>query len=415
MNNRKYIRLGITFIIPIAFIFSRCVDDNKPADPRGNAYAGSATCLKCHKNVYQNYLHTAHYLTSRPATQASIHGSFNPDSNTVVFNDSVKVVMEKHKDGLYQAAYTNGKLTEKQRFDIAFGSNRGETYLYWKGNEIYELPVTYYLYRHQWANSPGYSGNAVKFDRIMGKRCFECHSSYVQNIPHETSYADPAEWFDKSLMILSIDCERCHGPAGNHVIFHNLNPDIKQAMYITKISSLSRSQRVDLCSVCHSGNKDVMVRSTFDFKPGDTLANFKEGSYIHVAKDLTKADVHGDQAELLTASKCFIKGKIECATCHNIHNNEVKTVAMYSQRCTTCHSQANHNFCTMAGQLGQAINNRCIDCHMPVKSSNAIVIHGTGKPTAPAYQARMHRIAIYPEESRKIIAWLKAQRSKRYN
>lgn len=407
MKKIKYIRLGLIFLIPLTFIFSHCFDNNKPADPRGDTYAGSASCVKCHKNVAQNYLHTAHFLTSRPASQATIHGSFNPDSNTVVFNDSVKVVMEKHKDGLYQASYTHGKLNEKQRFDITFGSNRGETYLYWKGKEIYELPITYYLNLHQWANSPGYSGNQVTFNRIMGKRCFECHATNVQTVLQETGVTEQKELFDQKSMILSIDCERCHGPAANHVSFHTQNPDAKQSMYITKISSLSRSQRVDLCSACHSGNSDVMVRSIFDFKPGDTLANFKEGSYLHRPKDLSKADVHGDQAELLASSKCFIKGKIECATCHNIHDNEVKTVSMYSQRCTTCHSEANHNFCKMAGQLGQAINNRCIDCHMPVKPSNVIVIHGTGKQTAPAYQARMHRIAIYPEESQKIIAWIK--------
>ena len=407
MNKKKYIRLGVIFLVPLIFIFSRCFDNNKPSDPRGETYAGSASCLKCHKNVAQNYLHTAHFLTSRPASETTIHGSFKPDSNTVVFNDSVKVVMEKHKDGLYQASYTHGKLTQKERFDMAFGSNRGETYLYWKGKQIYELPITYYLNLHQWANSPGYEAGKVTFNRIMGKRCFECHATYAQSLPVGTDMIQQKEVFDKNSMMLSIDCERCHGPAANHVSFHLENPGEKKAMYIKKISLLSRSQRVDLCSTCHSGNKDYMVRSIFDFKPGDTLANFKAPTYSQGPKDISKIDVHGDQAELLTSSKCFIKGQIECTTCHDIHSTEIKTASMYSQRCLTCHSEANHNFCKMAGELGQAINSRCIDCHMPVQTSNAIVIHDTGKQSGPAYQARMHRIAIYPEETKKIVAWIK--------
>jgi len=322
--------------------------------------------------------------------------------------------MEKHKNGLYQASYINGKLREKQRFDITFGSNRGETYLYWKGNEIYELPVTYYLYLHQWANSPGYKGGAVKFDRVMGKRCFECHSSYIENLPGSSGFIGQNERFEKKSMILNIDCERCHGPAANHVAFQTNNPEEKKPMYITSISSLSRAQRIDLCGQCHAGNTGLMFRSIFDFKPGDRMKDFKDnGDNAHNAnfkkKDHGKIDVHGNQAGLLASSKCFIEGKIECATCHNVHD-EITNLSTYSQRCTTCHSEEKHNFCKMAVQLGQSINNHCIDCHMPVESSNAIVIHGAGNRTIPAFQAHIHRIAIYPGESKKVINWLKNNR-----
>ncbi|MDP9048842.1 MAG: cytochrome c family protein [Bacteroidota bacterium] len=151
-----------------------------------------------------------------------------------------------------------------------------------------------------------------------------------------------------------------------------------------------------------------MVKSTFDFKPGDTLANFTNGEPFHKARDLKNIDVHGNQVKLLTSSKCFMSSNIECATCHNIHDNVAKSVALYSQACTGCHSVAKHNFCKMAGQLGQAIYNNCIDCHMPVKNSKAIVINGAKNITAPPFLARTHLIAIYPEESKKIMDWMKA-------
>src|SRR5258708_7368487 len=118
MKKGQYIRFAIVFLVPLIFILSQCFNKNKPVDPRGSIYAGSASCLKCHKNVYQNYLHAAHYLTSRLASAATIHGSFNPDSNTIFFNDSLKVAIEKRRDGLYQASYVHRKLIEKHRFDI---------------------------------------------------------------------------------------------------------------------------------------------------------------------------------------------------------------------------------------------------------------------------------------------------------
>jgi hypothetical protein len=403
----RYIRYCLVFLIPVLFIFSQCLHKSKPADPRGPSYAGSAPCLKCHKDVYQNYLHTAHYLTSRAASPATVHGSFKSDSNTVAFNGDIKAVMEKHGDSLYQVSYAGEKLLQKQRFDIVIGSRRAETYLYWKGNEVHQLPISYYASLHKWANSPAYSADSVNFSRLISARCFECHSSYIQNLPDDKGSVAKSDSLDKSTMLLSIDCERCHGPGAEHVNFHTQNPTEKKAMFIAKIGALTRAQRMDLCAACHSGNLSMMAKSTFTFKPGDTLANYKEGERFHRLQEVPKMDVHGNQAQLLIGSKCFMNSRIECSTCHNVHDNAVKNVKTYSQYCISCHSEASHNFCKLAPQLGNTINSNCIDCHMPVKTSNAILINGPNNLTTHPFQVRTHLIAIYPEESKKIMAFMK--------
>jgi hypothetical protein len=407
MKKRKYKRLGIVFLFPLTFILSQCFHKDKPADPRGETYAGPASCLKCHKNVYQDYLHNTHYLTSRTASLASIHGSFSPGSNTVAFNNGITVMMEKHKDGLYEVSYANGKIIEKERFDITIGSKRAETYLYWKGSQVYQLPISYYMSLHKWANSPDFSADSASFDRLITTRCFECHSSYIKKITNPADSTNETVMLDKSSMLLSIDCERCHGPGSQHVNFHTQNPGVKQPMYMVKVSSLSRERRMDLCSVCHSGNLTVMTKPTFDFKPGDTLANYQSGERYHRVQPLATMDVHGNQAALLEGSQCFINSKIECATCHTLHDQSIKSVKMYSLICTSCHSEAKHNFCKMAAQLGSVINNNCIDCHMPNKTSKSIMVNGPAKQTTFPFVARMHRIAIYPEETQKVMAWLK--------
>src|ERR1700733_14318585 len=102
--------------------------------------------------------------------------------------------------------------------------------------------------------------------------------------------------------------------------------------------------------MCHSGNGNVMTKTTFGFKPGDTLANYTSGATSHAYRDAATIDVHGNQVKLLMRSKCFIKRKIEWPPCHSMHDNEVKTVATYSTYCTSCHSTANHNFCKLAAQ-----------------------------------------------------------------
>jgi len=408
MKKKKYIRLAVIFLAPIVFVLSQCMHTNSTAtDPRGPEYAGSAACMKCHSSIYANALHAAHFLTSRAATLATVHGSFKPDSNTVMYNDSMKVVMEKHHEGLFQALYKNGRLSNKQRFDIIFGSNRGETYLYWQGSEVKQLPVSYYLTLHEWANSPGgYYNDSVNFSRIIHARCFECHASFIKNVGQPAGPDGQSDSLDRSSLILGIDCERCHGPSAEHVNFHIQNPGVKQPANIIQFSKLTRQQGIDFCSVCHSGNTAVMTKSTFGFKPGDTLANYTSGQVLHAYKDAASVDVHGNQVKLLTSSKCFLSSKIECNTCHSMHSDAAKSLAAWSAKCLTCHSIANHNFCKIAVQVGPAIKTDCIDCHMPTRSSKTVVIHGSSKQNDPPFLARTHLIAIYPDETRKIMAML---------
>src|SRR3978361_2126034 len=139
---KTWIATGIAVVL-LAVVYLQCTN-SKPADPRGNLYAGSASCAKCHSNLYNSYLHTAHFIASVPASDSTIHGSFNRDSNIINISQSQKVVMEKRDSKFFQNYYKNGKSVESQRFDIVFGAVKGETYLYWKGNELYELPVSYY-------------------------------------------------------------------------------------------------------------------------------------------------------------------------------------------------------------------------------------------------------------------------------
>lgn len=393
-------------LIPLSFILTQCFND-KPQDPRGEIFAGSASCVKCHSGVYDSYIHTAHFQTSRPASADNISGSFATGHNSFDFGNGVKVVMEKRKGGLYQAGYVNGKVIDAQKFDITIGNVKAQTYLYWKDKQLFELPISYFNAVHSWTNSPGYEAGKINFNRPIVKRCLECHSSYAEEVPQKTmNLGNRKVEFDKAAMIYGIDCERCHGPAANHVNYHTEYPEEKKAKYITTFGSLTRAQKMDACAVCHSGNKEVFQRTAFAFAMGDTLAKFKEPDFLHEPVNPATLDVHGNQTALLSASKCFLMSNMDCSSCHNPHANNSQNIAMYTQKCLNCHSEAKHNYCTMAPKLGSAITNNCINCHMPQKPSNVISVEATqGKISVP-YLVRTHRIAIYPEETKKILAFI---------
>jgi len=392
---------GVLFCI----VYLRCTT-GKPADPRGNIYAGSAACAKCHSDLYNSYLHTAHYLASLPADTNTVHGSFAKNFNVFDFSASQKIIMEKRDSGLFQTYYLNGKRKEGHRFDVVLGGVKGESYLFWKGNGLNQLPVSYYTKLDKWLLSPRFIPGYVNFDRVITSRCLECHASYIGDQPEEEKRLNVAEQFDRKSLVYSVDCERCHGPGAQHVDFQTNHPGNKTAKYITGFASLSRARRMDLCAVCHSGNKSPMLKSTFGFKPGDTLANFKLREMSN-ANDTSRLDVHGNQLQLLESSKCFINSKMDCATCHNTHQNQRGNIALFTQKCLNCHSAANHNYCKMANRLNaQFIRSKCIACHMPALTSGAIISTTADKASFADILVHTHHIAIYPQQVKKILAMI---------
>lgn len=405
IRSKKIIFLAL-IIAGIIIFFSRCLSSENRHDPRGEAYAGSASCITCHQNIYQSYLHTAHYQSASPASSASITGSFSTGSNTFIVNDSVKIVMEKRNNVFYQVMYIHNKESEAHRFDIVFGSVKGQSYLYWKNDLLFQMPISYFSALQSWTSSPGYTSGTINFTRPVNLGCFECHSSYIAAASSHVPVKQNANAFDKSTLIYNIDCERCHGPAATHVNFHTAYPEQTKARYIVSFNSLSRTQKIAMCAVCHSGTKNTVLRSTFTFKPGDSLESFMQRVY----SIYDRPDVHGNQAQLLAQSKCFINSNMDCATCHNTHVKDRGNNAAYAQHCTTCHTPSDHNFCKMADSSNISfIKNNCTRCHMPTQPSSAIVVQTSTSKTNIACYIINHRIAVYPYESKKIMEAYKSQ------
>jgi Cytochrome c554 and c-prime len=402
---KKIIVVAIILAILLAVIYLKFGGD-KPGDPRGNLYAGSFTCIKCHSEIYKSYLHTAHYLASLPASPETVHGSFSEGTNVFEIDDSQKIVMEKKDSGMFQSYYLNEKVKESRRFDIVLGGVKGESYLYWNGNALNQLPVSWYTKEHKWLLSPRFDPRYVNFNRSIRSRCFECHAAYIGDQPAETQRFNEAEQFDESTLVYNVDCERCHGPGARHADFQTDHPKLKTAKFITSFSSLPRARRMDVCGVCHSGNKSVMLRSTFWFQPGDTFAKFKVPDFIQPV-DSASLDVHGNQLQLLESSKCFINSKMDCATCHDPHQNQRGNTVMFTQKCLSCHSTDNHNYCKMANSFNlQFIKSNCIQCHMPALPSRAVESATLNNTLSADIFVHTHHIAIYPQEVKKVLAYM---------
>jgi hypothetical protein len=365
---------------------------------RRSGYAGDASCASCHRETNRNYEHTLHRLTSQFSTSAYVLGSFQDGSNTLTIADprrsaepSLQFLMESKPAGFFETARTGwGSQSYKrtERIDLVTGSGaRGQTYLFWRGNRLFELPVSYWRDGHRWINSPGYIDGTADFSRTVNPACLECHATYIRALS-----ADPnTNRYDRKSLEPGISCESCHGPGANHVRLETqkkTNSDDASINGILNPARFSRDRQVDLCAECHNGIQRVGLKPTFSFIPGSPLSEYFKAL---PSPDSEHPDVHGNQVGLLQRSKCYRSSdKMSCSTCHDVHTSG-QSVESYAQRCLGCH---NWQSCGIAKKVGHQIVNQCIGCHMPVEETNVIVSQTAGQVVHA--KMRNHWIKIYP-------------------
>ena len=363
-------------------------------------YAGDPACLSCHRDQGTSYVHTSHHLTSQPANKDSILGSFHEGSNVLMIadpatasdNPGLYFKMEAKANGFYQTAVAGwpGQLQKRsERMDVVIGSGvRGQSYLYWRGDRLYELPVSYWSDGGRWINSPGFKDGTMSFSRAVIPRCLECHATFIQ-----ARSPDPlSNQYEPASLVTGIACERCHGPGEAHIALHQAKKTAAASDLapeaILNPASFSRDRQVDLCALCHNGIRSEELVPAFSYTPGKPL-----DAYLHPAEGDLAAhpDVHGNQVGLLQKSRCYVSSpNMSCSTCHDVHQPE-RAAAAYSDRCLTCHRVES---CGMSKTMGHKIAENCIDCHMPVESTNAIASETAGQVIRP--KMRNHWIKVYP-------------------
>ncbi len=401
IKKRNWIVLSILAIVYFGNVFCNSLNHSTSElsfeNTDKNGFAGSASCQSCHKTIYESYLHTAHYLTSRPASKEFIKGSFDSGKNKYVYNKFMYVEMNNEEDSFYQTAMINGVPFESKPFDIVVGSGRkGQTYLYWNNTKLFQLPVSYYTALQSWCNSPGYPSTISSFSRQINGQCIECHGTYAKT---EAS-SDNGTLFDKSKIVYGIECERCHGAALQHVAYYTAHPKDTVSKYIITAKYLHRQQKLDACALCHSGLRKEK-QPPFTFQVGDKLDDFSTPAYNEDSTAML--DVHGNQYGLLSSSKCFRMSQMDCSSCHNVHENEVGQMKTFSQHCATCHNEVTHDTCTLQQRKGLVLSNNCIDCHMPLLPSKKIFLQLANRQQSTADFVRTHKIAVYQKETKEYI------------
>ena len=367
---------------------------------QASGYIGPQACGECHAEKLNGFVETAHYLTSQPATPATVNGAFKgEDALLLTRNRDLWFEMGRDADGLYQTANTwteKGLDERRERFDLVIGSGKiGQSYLFWRGDRLFQLPVSHYSATDKWINSPGFRDGEAFFERTIIARCLECHATYFQSAGHADNI------HGKNDQILGVTCERCHGPGAAHAQEHRQNDQTPDRDPIVHPGLLQRDQVLDLCGQCHS-DTGPPLKDPFSFRPGAVLSDY----YAPPAQDKLKSSgVHAaNQVGRLKSSACYAGSpEMSCATCHDPHALERGDTRLFSQRCRECHAV---EACDMSPELGQVALNNCIDCHMPRRRDTSTQVqsaHDLQSPLMPD-----HRIGVYPEATQRFMDTLSA-------
>ena len=329
--------------------------DDDPTIPEPAPWVGHFTCATCHPKIHQSQQGSRHARTlcwgPRLEALPLRGGAIVDPGNTRVQHH---LTAGTKSEPVRVEAKVDGRLFSAVILYLIGSGNRGQTPIvrdnavrYWEYRLTrYALPADWDTTIHHPARpqaDSGYLGRPIPEDEV--RHCLKCHATNPDAVRQARPEATEAR---------GIDCERCHGPGGNHLQAMKLNfPDVA----IAQPRLASGAQRGALCAQCHRA-------------PRGTPADLPD--FVRF------------QSPNLARSRCSIEsdGKMDCITCHDPHRDAKTEHSFFEAICLNCHGEpgARNGRSDAATHESNQVPARscsvnpthgCVGCHMP-RVSNVI-------------------------------------------
>jgi tetratricopeptide (TPR) repeat protein len=271
----------------------------------------------------------------------------------------------------------------EQDVDWILGSgDHARTYLYrTAAGELYQLPLAWYTQTRSWGMAPGF--DRTDHDGVLRRvrrECVFCHTSYPGVPDGADAYGAPQVF--PARLPEGIGCQRCHGPAAEHVWLALGGVGVKEEIRASVFNPgrLPPARRDEVCMGCHLQPSVALPgvrrfgRGDFSFRPGEPLADYlvqvdveEEG---RTAAERFEINHHPYR---LRQSRCFLEsgGALSCLTCHDPHRRvpESERAAHFRAACLSCHRQTLKAHADEPARL----EGDCVSCHMPKRRTQDVV------------------------------------------
>jgi tetratricopeptide (TPR) repeat protein len=347
-----------------------------PAAPELSLYAGSESCIECHRKFYQLWAPSRHGLAMQPYTPEFARAHLTPPKKDVVIGKYRYRANIGLQAGWVLETDPKGKKKKYPILHVLGGKNVYYFLTPLEGGRLQTLPVAYDVRTRQWfdtaASGVRHFGNGPAEEPINWKEwpytfntaCFNCHVSQLS-----TNYDLATDTYRTTWAEPGINCETCHGPskAHNEVMQAapkgQVPPDIK----IISVKKLAPEQRNALCGSCHA--KASPLTTTFPsgnrFFDHFDLVTLENPDYYPDGRDLGENYTYTSWR----LSPCVKSGKLDCNTCHTPSGRyRFKEEAKANESCLPCHAArvkgAAEHIHHPPDKPG--VPTRCVQCHMPM-------------------------------------------------
>jgi predicted CXXCH cytochrome family protein len=350
-------------------------------------FVGTEACVECHQAEHASYSRTAHSnaLSEIDVEAEPVRVQFDHPLSRRRFRVQKRGDQIWHQELVTRAGQQDGEEVLLAEYPVRYtigSGNHTRSYLIEQDGFLLESPITWYAGGKGWWVSPGYDvPMAESFQRVADVGCIICHAGRVEE-------ADKTR-FKVTLHELTIGCESCHGPGGQHVRRRQSTEEKWQGEDLTIVhpAGLDRERAESICAQCHlRGDASVVLRTRglSDFRPGQLLADFRTDYVLQQPNKQMSVVGHVEQMRL---SKCYQSSEMTCTTCHNPHASVTgeADMAHYRATCMQCHDD-----CGLPHEvrIERQMDDNCIACHMP-----------HGDTDIPHIAFTQHRIGIHGKES----------------
>ena len=358
-----------------------------PQEPAGPPeFVGTQACTDCHEPQYRAWRGSHHDLAMDVASSDTVLGDF-ADASHEYFGQLSHFYRRGDKYMVRTAAASG----DQQEFEIShtFGVYPLQQYLVtFPDGRLQALSLA-------WDTRPADEGGQRWFHLIPDEEiapddplhwtrrdynwnymCAECHSTDLQK-----NYDLSADTFATTWVDIDVGCEGCHGPASRHVELARLGQAANDSGLLIDLDDTgyavwemdpqsgiaARSEprmqpplQPEACGRCHARRSVIAPEYEYGRPLLDThrLALLADPLYYPDGQIREEVYVYGSFLQ----SRMYQAG-VSCGDCHDPHSAALKTGAIPSDVCSTCHLPSRFDSPEHHHHAESAVS--CVDCHMP--------------------------------------------------